>query len=948
MVHFSEWSLVRESSEVMVSGPGIERLRAKVRDMGGRGAPTERNDYGFNHGDWTAYRRLESEGHFRSEGVPVRVAGVMLRMLSHYVNTQVPDFREINDLVKKDVDAATGSAGGEPTGKVVVYDRQPVEYGKIKVYIPGGADRSMVIAINKMINEKFRKEGAQTVVDRYGKSGYPVFKRFAPDRSGINLYRVHRDTILEFVELLKSRGMEVEWESGSPPAQTARSDQTGGRADVTILDERKDDYGNRLAVRFNPSKSARLYDALREKRLMPKAIKWGGEGTYLINIDQKDQFDLVVAAVKEHGIDASKLEEFASSRDFSGETEPAAASGPPSDDAIRFTDEGGTYMGIKVAYLKLDQARKEFVKECIQYTFPEYIWHGRPDFRYSVKGNYKQYVSFGRLLKRFGFNVDELREIVKKKGASGALQRTEWEGKSDNDEAFMSTIQGRFPDSNFDLYDEQKFGIAFLYGRDSAILGDSTGLGKSIQLIKAAELRMRENGKPTLIVTLKSVQKQFAGEIVNVMGEDEKADISTDPLNPKKWTVLYYENFSSGKNLERVLETLSHAGFGIVIFDELHKIKHGKTKRSQNIAKVIENIPTKWGASATVSSNKPMDVKNQLEMIGHPLGRVNKKKFQRDFAGATYDDSEDKDEAEIAAAERLNKWLNLSGVYVRREKDEVRKMPEMKVRDDETGIDQTRLSEMMSSTLQGYKDPSLPISRLIAAREAIARLKTAETTKKVLDIVRSGTGKPPAASKVVVFTNFVEAARILVDSIGKGLKDIDPNYKLITYLSDTKKKERDGVKKTFTEDPNAKVLVMSMRMGGTGIDFPNASQHMVINDFDWTPEAAEQSEGRIYRINTDHPVNITYVVGSGLDRTLFDKVRRKREIAAIIQKYRREYHETDDRKALKKIIDAQKEIKEIDRQMAAAVAAQVPGAEEAMQESFRGFLAMAEIYMSYL
>ena len=61
---------------------------------------------------------------------------------------------------------------------------------------------------------------------------------------------------------------------------------------------------------------------------------------------------------------------------------------------------------------------------------------------------------------------------------------------------------------------------------------------------------------------------------------------------------------------------------------------------------------------------------------------------------------------------------------------------------------------------------------------------------------------------------------------------------------------------------------MSMKMGSTGIDFPNASRNMVINDFDWTPESAEQSEGRIYRINTDHPVDISYMVSQGIDSNL--------------------------------------------------------------------------------
>lgn len=947
MLSFSEWSHFMESSEVVVSGPGIERLRAKVIEMGSRGAPTERNDFGFNHGDWTLYQRLSAEGHLRSEGVPVRVAGLMLRMLSHYVNTQVPDFREINALVKADVDRATGgqSDGGKPRAdKAIVYDRQPLEYNKIKVYVPGGLDRSATMAVNRAVDEKFRGEGAQKVVDRYGNENYPRFKRFMPDKSGIDLYRVHKDTLADFVEILKGKGMEVEYESGSSAAPAAVA-SAASDPDVTVMGKERTEYGERLVVKFAYDKSKGLYDKLRSSGLMPRAISWGGSGRYRLNIDRKDQFDLVVSALKDFGLDASALESFASSH-FTGKEARPEEERTMGGSTLSFRDEGADLMGVRVDYRGMDAATKEFVKECIQYTFPEYRWHGPPDYKYVVKGNYKQYVTFGRLLKKFGFNVDGLRDILKKKTEGGSLSKTPWEGRMDKDEGFMSSIESKFPESDFDLYDEQKFGIAFLYGRDSAILGDSTGLGKTIQLIKAAELRMKETNKPTLIVTLKSVQKQFAKEIMNVMGEAERSKISLDPLNPAKWTVLYYENFSSGKNLESVISKLSSTDFGIVIFDELHKIKHGKTKRSRNIYRVIERIPTRWGASATVSSNKPMDVKNQLEMIGHHLGKVDRKKFARDFAGAeAYGRPDDKDEREIVAAERLNKWLNLSGVYVRREKGEVRDMPEMKVDQRPTAVDPAGFRDMMAKTLQGYKKPDLPISRLIAAREAIARLKTGQTARKVLDIVSAGEGKASAAGKVVVFTNFIDSARLLVERIEEGLKGINPQYRLITYLSNTKKKDRDAVKKVFTDDPNVKVLVMSMRMGGTGIDFPNAAQSMVINDFDWTPEAAEQSEGRIYRINTDHPVNITYVVGEGLDRDLFERVRKKREIAAIIQRYRREYHETDDREALQKIIAAQKEIKEIDRQMAAKVAAEVPGAEGALKESFRSFLEMESAFL---
>jgi SNF2 family DNA or RNA helicase len=198
-------------------------------------------------------------------------------------------------------------------------------------------------------------------------------------------------------------------------------------------------------------------------------------------------------------------------------------------------------------------------------------------------------------------------------------------------------------------------------------------------------------------------------------------------------------------------------------------------------------------------------------------------------------------------------------------------------------------------------------------------MKVPETVKKVIKTVADNQHKPDnnyAASKVVVFTNFKESGKRLADQIRENLQKINPKFKLITYLGDTPSAERREVKNNFTNDPNAKVLVMSMKMGSTGIDFPNAARNMVINDFDWTPESAEQSEGRIYRINTDHPVDISYMVSQGIDSNLFDKVQKKRELAAIIHKFRQELHERpDDEATVGKIVKAKKEMKKLDQDL---------------------------------
>lgn len=597
-------------------------------------------------------------------------------------------------------------------------------------------------------------------------------------------------------------------------------------------------------------------------------------------------------------------------------------------------------ISIKLMYRQLKPEDKEFLSELIKYTFPEYTFN-KSNFSYEVWGDYNQYTIFGRLLKKFGqrkfgdnatiervLNLNQLRHVLAKKIQDGKILVSDLEGRFDEDTDFQGSIESRLPNSSFDLYDEQKRGIAFLCGRKHALLGDETGLGKTVQLLSAAEIMIQDTGKPTLIFTLNATQQQWVREIGSVVGDTE---ISTDPSNPRRWTVLYYEMFSrDSEKVKTLIEALAKFGFGVAIFDEIHKLKHGGSNRSKAILKIVKDIPYRWGASATISANAPIDVKNQLAMIGHHLGRINEKKFKKDFSGYEYnpftgklEKSEDTD-IRVKAAERLNRWLNLSGVYIRRSKSEIRDMPSISVNHSIIPItieQKTALFNTFLEKVKEYKDQNLPISRMIAARDILSQLKVPETVRQALEIVSNNTG---AASKIVIFTNFKKTGKLLSEQLNVGLKELNPNYYLLEYLGDIKKTKRNEIKDTFINDDNAKIIVMSMKMGSTGIDFPNAAQNMIVTDFDWTPESAEQSEGRIYRINTEHDVIIRYILIDYIDAEIFLEVQNKRSLAEIVQLHREIFQETNDQKELQKIVEIQDQIQDTDNRVGDIIKRKLP------------------------
>jgi len=939
--------LIQESVENgLVGGEAIDNLRNILDDMYSRGEPKEYNNFGFNKGDWTWYRQLVNSPIYNDDELPVQTVIQMINVIGHYRNTQLPQYQQLKDAAEVEINKVKNTNVGGVTDKSkIIIDYSKKEYGKVYMYIPKGIDRSKTMQINKILDDKFAQEGVQKDRDNYGNYVYPRFKKFSKDRSNLDTFYIDPTLIPEITTTVFS-GMEVE-EKG----QAGEDPEVEVKNVIEIVREETTNFGKKLRITLgnDPRTAKQVYFELKAvPNMVPKILAYGRNSDYLLSA-KKESYNIIKPYL-EKTLDVTALDDY-----FKDVAEAPTAEGYVNALSFEKYDKDKTLIRINWTLFKENPNEKEHLKQTIKYIFPDRDYE-TVKYAFIIHGDYDQYVTLGRLLKEAGYNVDGLRKIVREMVDEKIISQTK---------PFLATVDDvktavneEFPNSIFELYDLQYDGIKFLYDKKYAILGSETGGGKTVQMIYAAALKMNETHKPTVIVTLKSVQKQFEEEIISVMGEEERSDISFDVNNIKKWNIYYYDNFSSGATSKVIVEKLTNAGIGILILDELHKVKHGSSGRSKRIKEVASTIPIKWGATATISSNKPLDVRNQLLMLDHPLGKVTEGTFKRDFAGMTPSGyggayiENDNFEDRIRAAERLNKWLNLSGVYIRHTKDNMRvskgeAMPDLKI--DKTVHDIAKskgesFNAELKSKLRTYKDSGLAITQLIAYREQIAFYKVDATVSEAMEIITRNQNDPTndyAASKILVFTNFIKAGEALKEKFNKALAKVNPKWRAIDFLSSTSKKSRLAVKKEAL-DPNVKVLVMSMKMGGTGVSFANTFKTMIVNDFDWTPESVEQSEGRIYRINTNHDVNIIYTLDSGLDSELYDIVEKKKQLAKIIQTYRDIFQKeaTDDSEALRKIIDAQKQLADLDVKMQGDIVKDigVKVDEDDLVESFSKFI----------
>lgn len=507
-------------------------------------------------------------------------------------------------------------------------------------------------------------------------------------------------------------------------------------------------------------------------------------------------------------------------------------------------------------------------------------------------------------------------------------------------------------------------GVRWLYSRQSAILGDEPGVGKTEQMIVAANMRTKDENLwdkrlatgRVLVFTPASVVEQFGLRILYTVGASPEEiqqfqqrgfcdSIATDVnqiQNTTKWLVMSYDKIS-GRHAEERMQTIRNLNFDVMVLDECHLVKNPTSSRSQNVIKLGKNIPFKWGASATVSANTPDDLHNQLLAVGHPLGHLGRSKFINQYTGAktiqlrgqelrvdpasTRDflknvvrklrpdfDALSLDEKfnvalRIAEEEPINELqslkdvvfdrmkrftnlkasLVLTDVYRKRTKKEVNEnIPPLLRQVERVEATPQQQMEIEKETERIYtnmrehnKDAEEPLVRLTARRMAIAEAKIPQTLEKAFSVLSS-------AKKVLIFSCFRQTA----ESIAAQLQElVAPNYQVGLALGgDTHKEQK--IRDFMNPNGNTFALVLTILSSGTGVDIPNTTQDVIINDISWTPKDADQVEGRAHRVNSQSPVTNHYMVlGGTQDEVIFNLVQKKRHIAESIQSADKAYVE---------------------------------------------------------
>ncbi|MSO76203.1 MAG: DEAD/DEAH box helicase [Alphaproteobacteria bacterium] len=413
------------------------------------------------------------------------------------------------------------------------------------------------------------------------------------------------------------------------------------------------------------------------------------------------------------------------------------------------------------------------------------------------------------------------------------------------------------------LFPYQRTGVQALLANPSLLLADEMGLGKTIQAIAALRyLFASGEARTALVVALVGVVLQWRSEfkewapelrLFTVLGsatartamwraeaqvfiasyETVRADLGRDPVGGRKWDV--------------------------VVIDEAQRIKNP----ASDIARAVKLLPRQrsWALTGTPLENRLDDLISILDFVAP--GR---------FGPGTY-------------ARGLRRLLG--EVQLRRRRTEVlRDLPQKFSVEVPIYLEARQRAAYECAEREGIVHlTSLGVElRVNHVLELILRLKQicnfcpetgasaklADLRERIAQVVGNG-------ERALIFSQFA-AEPFGVKRLARELAEYQP----LVLSGDLTVNERAEMVLKFERDQSRKVLLLSLRAGGVGLNLTAAS-YVFHYDRWWNPAIETQAEDRAHRIGQNRPVHVySYICAETVEERVAKILAEKRQLFADI------------------------------------------------------------------
>ncbi len=465
----------------------------------------------------------------------------------------------------------------------------------------------------------------------------------------------------------------------------------------------------------------------------------------------------------------------------------------------------------------------------------------------------------------------------------------------DYDEAFARVISDftkvediTLPkDLNGTLRAYQQIGYRWLYTNISKGFGcciaDDMGLGKTIQVISLI-LKLKEENKlkkPALVVCPTTLMGNWKREL--------------NTFSPSLKVLTYHgfnREFSTDCDvilttyaiLRIDLEKFQKTNWDILIIDEAQNIKNPSTSQTQAIKAIKADM--KVAMTGTPVENRLSELWSIFDFINKGyLGSL------VDF-GKNYSIPIERFK-ELTRAQKLKKAI--SPFMLRRLKTDktiISDLPEKIVLDDYCYLTKPQVAlyeRILKESMENIAKSDSKMNRRGAIFKLITNLKqvcnhpyhylkygdmsanASGKTQKLMDILRNIVDNN---EKVLVFTQYKEMGTILENIIAQEF-----NQNSLFFHGSLNVKQREEIIKKFQEDLEDKIMILSLKAGGLGLNLTSAS-NVIHYDLWWNPAVEDQATDRTYRIGQDKNVMIhRFITLSTFEEKIDKIIKDKRELA---------------------------------------------------------------------
>lgn len=431
----------------------------------------------------------------------------------------------------------------------------------------------------------------------------------------------------------------------------------------------------------------------------------------------------------------------------------------------------------------------------------------------------------------------------------------------------------------------QEKGLRWLYTNTvkgfGTCIADDMGLGKTIQVISLI-LKLKEENRikgQSLVVCPTTLLGNWVKELhgfapsLNVSvyhGPDRKLDEKADIIITT-FAVLRID-----------IEDIKKKSWGLLVIDEAQNIKNPDT--SQTLAVKSLKAEFKIAMTGTPVENRLTELWSIFDFINKGyLGSL--REFQKRYAVPI------EKFKQTNRAEKLK--LSISPFVLRRlktDKSVISDLPEKVVLDEYCYLSKTQaaLYESTLNSIMGQIAEAQGINRrgmifkLITALKQICNhpfqyKKSGEMTKDVSGkcdkFISVLDGILQNKEKSVVFTQYKEMGKILVPIVQNELSTTP-----LFFHGSLNTVQREAMLKQFQEDDESKIMILSLKAGGTGLNLTNAT-NVIHYDLWWNPAVEDQATDRTYRIGQKNNVMVHRLITLGtFEEKIDEMIKKKKEL----------------------------------------------------------------------